>query len=297
MFFKGCPLRCTWCHNPESQDFEPALSYVAQICVACGACAAACPEGAHTIRESVHHFDRALCRLCLGCTTVCPTGALESVGYTVTVDEVIAAVEKDRVFYMASGGGMTLSGGEPTAQPAFALALLQAARASGIHTCVETCGFGPAERFAKLVPHVDLFLWDIKDTDAVRHREHTGVAPETIWDNLRLVDAAGGKTVLRCLLIEGINTTPEHLDAVVALYARLRHCQGIDLLAYHPFGLAKTEKLGLAKPDGYSAPGSERMAWAKVYLDTQLEALASSRQAKTSKVHSEGGLPCNASTL
>lgn len=217
--------------------------------------------------DECHVYDRHKCALCFECAEVCYSGALAVAGSDITAEQALAEVEKDRVFYEESGGGMTLSGGEPTAQIEFTRAILEGARSASIHTCIETCGFGPADRFAELVPLVELFLWDIKDTDETRHLANTGVPLPPILENLRLVDEAGGTTILRCLLIPVVNLTEYHLDGLAQIYRSLSNCQGIELLAYHPFGDSKRARLGLAASDlACDAPTEEQISRAREYL-------------------------------
>ena len=172
VFIKGCPLHCRWCHNPESQSFEPELLFDSGKCTMCGKCVSVCPQNCHSITDGKHSFNRADCIQCGKCPESCPAEALKAVGRKMSVSEVMAEVEKDRVFYQNSGGGITLSGGDPLAHFAFSSALLKAAKASGIHTAVETSGFAPWERIDELLPLVDLWLWDIKLMDEERYREY-----------------------------------------------------------------------------------------------------------------------------
>lgn len=267
VFLKGCPLDCAWCHNPESKRPHKELLYNPQLCIGCGNCVSACRKDSHTLVEGVHEFDRSKCRLSLLCADQCYSGALEAVGKEMSVGEVMAEVMKDRIFYEKSGGGLTVSGGEPMAQFEFTRSLLESAGSGGIHTGMETCGYGPAERFREIVPLVDLFLWDIKDTDEARHRAYTGVALGPILENLRLVDAAGGKTILRCLLIPEVNLREEHLDAIASLYRSLVNCIGVELLAYHPFGVSKSARLGVEPTDAsFTEPTEDEMTAARAYL-------------------------------
>lgn len=267
VFLKGCPLDCFWCHNPESKSLANELFYTPSLCIACGYCIANCPEHAHALTDSAHVFDRSLCRACMTCAEGCNSRALESVAREMSVEQVLAEVEKDRAFYEESGGGLTLSGGEPTAQMEFTLELTSRAKAIGISTCIETCGFGPTERFLSLVPLVDLFLWDIKDTDDQRHLANTGTPLAPILDNLRQVDRAGGPSILRCLLLAGVNLNETHLDRIAAIYRQLSHCAGIELLAYHPLGGSKLERLGYPpRPSPDLTPSSEAMSAACAYL-------------------------------
>jgi len=253
VFFKGCPLRCLWCHNPESQARRIEISYIADKCIGCGNCLRACPQGCHTLENSIHVFKREHCLSCGKCAEDCYSGALEAIGREVTVDEVMAEVLKDRIFYEQSGGGLTLSGGEPMLQFAFVRELLREAKKHGLHTCLETCGYTPADRFDLILPDVDLFLYDFKETDPTKHRQDTGVSNELIIANLFHIDQAGGKTVLRVPIIPGCNDRPDHFAAIAATANRLRNIQGIDVEPYHPLGKSKSANIG--RTYGMADPG------------------------------------------
>lgn len=269
VFFKGCPLDCGWCHNPESKSFQPEILWSERLCTRCGKCVEACSSGAHVLDNGVHAFDRSRCRLSLACVEACPGGALEVAGRRVTVEQVLEEVEKDRVFYEESGGGLTLSGGEPMAQFAFARELLRAAKSAGLHTCVETSGFGETAQFVELAGLVDLFLWDLKDTDPLRYQANTGANLDVVLRNLHGVDACGGKTLLRCILIAGVNMTTEHLDGIASIYHGLRHCGGVELLPYHPLGGAKYERIGrVSELPAFKSPAREQSLAAARYLNT-----------------------------
>lgn len=245
VFLKGCPLNCAWCHNPESKKTNRELFYNPTCCIGCGNCVDACPAKAHSIIDGAHIFDRTLCCGCLKCVETCYSRALEEVGRRMSAEEALSEVEKDLVFYEESDGGLTLSGGEPMLQFEFSRELLHMAHAKGIHTCMETCGFAPGRNYIEILPDVDLFLWDIKDTDPIWHKRNTGAALEPILENLEAVDKAEGRTLLRCILISGVNASEQHIDAIADIYMHLRNCIGVEFLPYHELGNSKFEKLGI----------------------------------------------------
>ena len=212
VFCKGCPLRCAWCHNPETQRATPEMLFYPAKCIFCGACVSACPAGAQIIHPE-RIFDRDRCAACGRCAAVCCTDAITPAAKDMTVDEILAAVLRDRAFY-GERGGVTLSGGEPMAHPHGAIALLTACKEAGLGTAVETCGYFDEHLIPSLIPVVDLFLWDVKDTDDDRHKAYTGVSNRRILENLRRVDALGGRTRLRCILVNGVNTDEAHYAAL-----------------------------------------------------------------------------------
>ena len=243
VFLKGCPLSCAWCHNPESRSPRPELFYDADQCVSCGRCVSLCPQKAHLLENGRHQLRRESCVRCMACAeTHCP--ALAAAGETWRAEDVMAEVLRDRPFYQASGGGMTLSGGEPFFQAAFALELLRLARDAQVHTCVETCGFAPLSVLEQAARWVDLFLYDIKLTDPALHRQWTGVSNDRILENLRALDKMGAKTVLRCPVIPGVNDTPAHFQGVAKIANSLTRLQEIHLEPYHPLGVSKARRLG-----------------------------------------------------
>lgn len=244
VFFKGCPLRCAWCQNPEGMNPQPETLYYEHLCTGCGACLEACPTVAHTIEDGQHAFNRDLCTADGLCAKACRSDALRLAGREVRVDEVLEAVLRDKVFYETSGGGVTLSGGEPLMQGEFAAALLAAAKASGLHTALDTSGFASWEEFERVLPLVDLFLYDIKDTDEHRHLRYTGVELDGILNNLKSLDAAGAKILLRCPIVPGVNHTEEHIGRLAELAGSLSGIVGMERLAYHTLGLAKWRALG-----------------------------------------------------
>ncbi len=265
VFCKGCPLRCAWCHNPETRKATPEMLFYPAKCIYCGACVSACPTGAQIIHPR-RVFDRDKCVACGRCAAVCCTDAIAPAAKDMTVDEVLATVQRDKAFY-GDNGGITVSGGEPMVHPEAVIALLTACKEAGITTCVETCGeFSPAHLPA-LCGVTDLLLWDVKDTDPARHKAYTGVDNSRILQNLKEADRLGAKTRLRCILVHGVNTVENHYDGLAELYRELSHCEGIEFLPYHAYGGSKMIPLGM--PDNGRVewiPDGETMAAAKAHL-------------------------------
>jgi len=259
VFLKGCPLDCRWCHNPESKCMTPQLMVDRDKCLSCGVCAAACQYTCHTVDENGHRFDRARCVACGNCAAVCPAACLELAGGERTAADVMDEVLRDEVFYRESGGGMTLSGGEPLMQFAFAKELLTAAKAHGIHTCVETCGYVPTEQLREIAPLVDMFLYDYKETDRDRHRAYTGVYNDRILENLYMLDDMGASIILRCPIIPTVNDRAEHFDGIVRTAAKLKHLKEIHIEPYHPLGTGKARRLD-AEEVVYDTPSEETVA-------------------------------------
>lgn len=266
VFLKGCMLNCLWCHNPESKSSKPQLMFHAGQCIGCGACVQACPLGLHSFAENgEHRIDREKCVACGKCVDAC-VGALEIAGKNMSVEEVLKEVLKDKAFYDNSQGGMTVSGGEPLMQPDFTLELFKAAKAAGLHTCIETCGFAKWELIEKLLPYVDLFLWDVKESDSGKHREFTGVPNEQILENLHRLNASGAQIVLRCPIIPGYNDRPEHLKHIGELAEALSGVIRVDVEPYHPLGKSKSEDLGQTYALGEMGFAEE--ASVKVWMET-----------------------------
>lgn len=265
VFLKGCPLKCVWCHNPETQSRRAEFFYSPVFCLGCGACAEACPRGVHLLQDR-RRLARELCQGCMACTEACPSGALEACARPMTAQQIMNEVFKDRAFY-GKTGGLTLSGGEPLLHGAKIIPLLRAAKDAGITTAIETCGVFDASLLNELVPLTDLFLWDIKDTDADRHLSNTGGDLDTVLSNLRRADALGAATRLRCILVQGINLNDRHLYALTELFHLLHHCEGIELIPYHTYGDAKYVQLGRS-PDTHPEwiPSAEQMAHARALI-------------------------------
>jgi len=253
VFLKGCPARCLWCHNPESQAFGPEVVRIESRCASCGTCANVCPHGAPAPGSG-------LCTACGACVEACPACARQMAGREMSVAEVMAEVLKDRVFYEESGGGATFSGGEPLAQLPFLTGLLEACRAEGLHTAVDTCGFAAREALLRLGPLVDLFLFDVKLLDDARHREWTGLPVAPILDNLRALVAAGATVRARIPLVPGFTDAEPDLHASAALLASLPGLQGVDLIPFHRTAAAKAHRLGRDYPlESLPPPAVERV--------------------------------------
>lgn len=246
VFFKGCPLRCVWCHNPESFRQAPQLSFRAELCNDCGKCAAVCPHGVHSSVRGKHHvtFDR--CRQCGACVEVCPNEALSVIGQQVETEQIMQIVRRDVDFYTASGGGLTVSGGEPTAQPTFLAELLSAAKAEHIHTCIETNGFISEAVLAELMPLVDLFLVDHKLSPEEGLTPYTNAQGQLWHKTMAQLTKNDKPVILRLPLIPGINDTESHLREAVALRAAHRNITKLEIMPYHSIGAAKWARLGLS---------------------------------------------------
>lgn len=263
IFLKGCPLRCQWCSSPETQGGNAELRYDARRCVGCGDCLAACPPSAiSTTTAGTVETDRDLCVACGRCVEACRHGARRLVGRMATPAGVMAEIEKDEVFYYRSGGGVTISGGEPLAQADFVLEIVTACKARGIHTALETSGYGPWEQLAPLVAPLDLIYVDLKHMDDDAHRRLTGVGCHLILDNLRRLARQPGRPgiVIRVPVVPGMNDTTDNVRQTARFVRDLACVQRVELLPYHRLGVHSYAAIGEEyRLEEIQPPSVERM--------------------------------------
>lgn len=252
IFFKGCPLRCKWCSNPEGLIRDYQVMYKKMSCIDCGKCVEVCPVGIHKIENNKHVVRRDItCIGCRKCEGACPQRALQIMGEDKSISSLLEVIEEDREFYNMSGGGVTLGGGEVTSQPESAKSLLMASKQNGFNTAIETCGYTKTENLRKIAEYVDLFLFDIKHMDPIRHKELTGVNNEIILSNLKMLLDNGKNVKIRMPLLKGINDQKSEIEAVIEFlrpYKYHKNFQGIDLLPYHKMGVGKYDQLDMEYP-------------------------------------------------
>lgn len=257
VFLKGCPLRCIWCHNPEGLTPRPEIAFVEARCIQCGECYRVCPEGAvEKVGGEFRIVDRR-CAACGTCVKTCYSDARQLVGREMTVEEVLSEVEKDTVYYDESGGGVTFSGGEPLQQHQFLSFLLLALKERGIHSAIETSGYTSTDVIAKFSKMVDLFLYDIKLMDDVRHRQFTGVSNTLILQNLKLLSTRGANTIVRMPVVPGINDDEQNIWKLTQFLMEETTVKEVHFLPFHRIGQDKYQRLRKASRFADSLPSPQ----------------------------------------
>jgi glycyl-radical enzyme activating protein len=245
VFLKGCPLKCMWCHNPESKKKTAQLGFIEKNCTLCGTCQQVCPHGVHTVNATEGHwidFDR--CVQCGLCVAACPNHALKIYGKTMTSEEILQTVMKDWDFYQRSGGGLTISGGEPMQQFHALQDLLREAKKKGLHICLDTSGLASRDKYAAIADYVDVFLFDYKITDPEEHRRYTGQDNRMILKNLDYLCERGCRVHLRCPIVPGINDNDAHYQSIANLTHKYPEIEQVNLMMYHDLAKGKAEQIG-----------------------------------------------------
>lgn len=251
VFLKGCPLRCQWCASPESQERAPQMGFLQNQCVGCERCVRNCPQGEYFHRNHMPDFQK--CVRCFHCAEDCLPGARVIYGKRLSAGEVVAKAAEDLPFYLSSGGGVTLTGGEVSAQPDFASEILSRCHEKGIHTAIETCGFAPWESFEKVIRFTDCLMFDLKCMDSAVHKRYTGVGNESILANAAAASRLVGEMIIRVPVIPGVNDSPDNfLRMAEFVTGKLRGVKQVDLLPYHSMGASKAANIGRRYP--FEAP-------------------------------------------
>lgn len=239
VFFKGCNMNCLWCHNPEGIHSKPELLCRPELCIGCGSCAEVCTTGAHAFSENGHSFDASKCRQCLRCADVCFSEAVKACGRTVSVDELMEEILRDKLIYEKSGGGVTLTGGEVMMQHEFAAVLARTCRENGIAATIETNLSLPWSRYEHVLRFLNMVFADIKHIDSGQHREWTGIGNETILENLRRLDSSGLPYVIRTPIVPGFNDNEETVSSIAHILKEMKNLEYYELLTYNPLGASK----------------------------------------------------------
>lgn len=268
VFLKGCPLSCLWCCNPESQKVTSELIFFPENCIECGACKNSCPNKAINIQSRELIIDVAKCTLCMKCVEECYSNALRSYGKKMTVNEVLMEVEKDLMFYQISGGGLTISGGEPFVQHVFLRELLTKSRKHGINNAVETCGYVASEIFDSMIPLIDVFLFDLKHMDNTKHEKLTGMGNEIIHKNFSSAVKSGKDVIPRMPLIPTLNDSPENLQSTCK-FIKSHGLNIINILPYHELGISKYKKLGREYSLNLQIYTNDKLVEIKKFVESQ----------------------------
>jgi len=269
VFLKGCPLRCLWCCNPESQSPSQEIIFTPTKCIECGRCVEVCPTGAAELYLKKDNLEaKKLCVACMKCIKVCPSDAKQMIGRYMSLEEAMEEVEKDFPYYKRSGGGVTISGGEPLMQTDFVRMLLKRCKEKGIHTGLETCGYTKWHNFEKVIEYVDVLLYDIKHMDSKRHKKLTGVGNELIFQNAKKIAISGKDMIIRVPIIPGYQDSLENMEAT-AKFARTLKIEKIHLLPYHRLGESKYSQLGRNyKLKGVNSPSKRSISKLKKVIES-----------------------------
>jgi len=258
VFLKGCPLSCPWCHNPESQSYQPEAMFVSGRCIRCQTCCYVCESGALRWNNGPQR-NPARCTFCGACAEACPAEARKLVGTPIQVGELVEKIRRDVAFFDESGGGVTFSGGEPLAQPRFLESALAACKTEGIHTVLDTCGYAPSAVLRRVLPYVDLFLFDLKLVDDTRHQRVVGVSNSSILENLAILASERASVVARIPVIPGINDDDQNLEQSFQFLGKIG-LRKVDLLPFHATGIEKYHRLSLTCRMGdLNPPTPEKM--------------------------------------
>ena len=265
VFFKGCPLRCVWCHNPEGLEIKPQLGFYQHKCVHCGACVTACPQNAHTLQGGKHTFDRSKCVGCGKCENACLNGALRLYGKEMTVDELLPLLLADREFYETTGGGVTLSGGECLLYAEFCAELLKRLKEEKIHTAVDTCGFVSKSAIDQVAPYTDVFLYDVKAFDEDVHIRCTGQSNKRILENLQYIDGLGKAIEIRIPYVPQYNQ--QEIQNIAEFLSKCKHVKKVQVLSYHNYAGSKYDALEMENTLPKQLPSEEEVRTAQACFD------------------------------